>query len=159
MKINTALFGILCLLCTACKKENNDAPVQPPKANITAEPATYFDSLFTRFKAGEWTGGDVASSQLLPDGRSLWLFGDSFTDTVYPDRHRPYDYFIHNSIVLTDSKNFTTLYNGTAANPQPFFEAEVPSLYWPNCAFISKDKTEIYVMLVVIQSTGNGGLF
>jgi len=75
---------------------------QPPgQTSITAVPAVYFDSLFTRHHAGEWTGGDIAYSRLLPDGRSFWLFGDAFTDTVYPDRHRPHDGFTHSVIVLT----------------------------------------------------------
>src|SRR5258706_6082417 len=110
MELNTTLLSILFLLSVSCKKETKNDTSILPKGNITAIPATYFDSLFTRSESGQWTGGDVAYSHLLPDGRSFWLFGDSFVDTVFPDRHRPHDYFIHSTIVLTDAmKNFTTL--------------------------------------------------
>lgn len=162
-------FLSIILLIASCKKDfnnivNNAASVENSTqkiTKITATPADYFDSLFTRYNAGEWTGGDVASSYKLPDGNSFWLFGDSFVDTVYADRHRPYDAFIHNSIVLTDAnKNFvTTLYGGTAKNPKPFFNAKAPKEYWPNCAFSSADKTKLYVMIATIKTTGEGGTF
>src|SRR5664279_546292 len=95
---------IIILLITSCKKDfnngvNNGASAENSIQNTTkiiTTPAGYFDSLFTRYNAGEWTGGDVASSYKLPDGNSFWLFGDSFVDTVYADRHRPTDAFIHN---------------------------------------------------------------
>lgn len=166
MNLNTTLFCLLCLLSASCKKEiNQNAIAASSVANavtsgITAVPASDFDSIFTRYEKGQWTGGDVAYSHILPDSRSFWLFGDSFVDTVFPDRRRPRGAFIHSTIVLTDSLGgFNTLYNGTERNPKPFFEAEEPIQLWPNCAFISKDEKTIYVMLVVIRATGEGGLF
>jgi hypothetical protein len=159
----------LVLLITSCKKEFTQGSQKNAESinsaetatSIIATPATYFDSLFTRYDAGQWTGGDVASSYRLPDGRSFWLFGDSFVDTVYADRHRPFDPFIHNSIVLTDaSANFiTTLYGGTAQNPKPFFNAVEPKEYWPNSAFTSQDQTTLFVMIATIKVNGDGGLF
>lgn len=155
----------LCLLLFSCRKQFNiaaqsNAVEKIISGGISAIPATYFDSLFTRFKKGEWTGGDVAYSHILPDGKSFWLFGDSFVDTVYADRHRPLKPFIHSTIVLTNNSGvFTTLYNGTVKDPRPFFEATEPRQLWPNCAFISKDNKHIYVLMVVIKTTGEGGLF
>ena len=166
MNLNKTFFCLLCLLSVSCKKEisqNTIATSSAANANawgITAVPASDFDSMFTRYDAGQWTGGDVAYSHILPDGRSVWLFGDSFVDTVFPDRHRPYDPFIHSTIVLTDSTGgFNTLYNGTVTNPKPFFEANEPYQLWPNCAFVSKDKKTLYVMLVIVKATNEGGLF
>lgn len=126
---------------------------------ITAVKATYYDSLFTRYNAGEWTGGDVASSLLLPDGSSFWLFGDSFVDTVYPDRHRPFDAFIHNSIVTTTpAGSFKTFYGGTAQSPKPFFDTAAPMILWPNTAFTNAAQTKVYVLMVSVKVTG-GGIF
>lgn len=166
MNLNTTLVCLLCLLSASCKKEINKNTVAASgianavTSGITAVPASDFDSMFTRYEKGQWTGGDVAYSHILPDGRSFWLFGDSFVDTVFPDRHRPRDAFIHSTIVLTDSfGGFNTLYNGTERNPKPFFEAQEPIQLWPNCAFISKDEKTLYVMIVVIKATGEGGLF
>ena len=44
-----------------------------------------FNQLFTRFS--EWTGGDATYSVPLPDGRVLWMFGDSFIGTVATVRY------------------------------------------------------------------------
>lgn len=169
MKKSLLLFCFSCFIFLSCKKQINNAAAQnlnnatiskKSSSTITAVPATYFDSLFTRYNKGQWTGGDVAYSHLLPDGRSMWLFGDSFVDTVYPNRRRPVGPFIHSTIVLTNPQGlFTTLYNGTVNNPKPFFKAEEPHQLWPNCAFISKDEKHIYVIMVIIKSTGEGGLF
>ena len=140
----------------SCKKDIDgantvsiqDAQQSISSTQITAVKATYYDSLFTRYKAGEWTGGDVASSLALPDGSSFWLFGDSFVDTVFPDRHRPLDAFIHNSIVTTNpSGSFSTFYGGTAQNPKPFFDTASPMILWPNCAFMNASQTNLYVMV------------
>lgn len=125
-----------------------------------ATSAGYFDSLFTRSQSGEWTGGDIAYSRALPDGRSFWLFGDAFTDTVYPDRSRPHGRFIHSVIVLIDSNGrFTSRYGGSKQNPEPFFPAVEPDQLWANCAFTSTDHRQLYVMLSRIRVTGEGGLF
>ena len=165
------LCSIACILLTACNKQITDKPILQTAGETTAlqstnalaataTRATYFNNLFTRYNAGEWTGGDVAFSLLLPDGRSMWLWGDSFVDTVYADRHRPFDPFIHNSIVLTNPQGlFTTLYKGTVRKPKPFFNAQDPYFYWPNCAFVNKQKTKVYVMMVRVKATGEGGLF
>ncbi len=150
---------------TGCSKQINNAAIAQSnadiaKGNIVTEPATYFDSMFTRFNKGQWTGGDVAYSHVLPDGRNLWLFGDSFVDTVFPNRTRPVGPFIHSTIVLTTPNGmFQTLFNGTVKNPKPFFEAEEPNQLWPNCAFLSKDEKHLYVLMVSIRATGEGGLF
>lgn len=105
-------------------------------------------------------GWHVAVSLLLPDGRSMWLWGDSFVDTVYADRHRPYDAFIHNSIVLTHPDGlFTTLYKGTANRPKPYFNSPDPYFYWPASAFLNKAKDRVYVMMIQVKATGEGGLF
>lgn len=160
----TAVVAIIVLI--SCKKDFNPSAYQSLSSDhasttITAEPAGYFDSLFTRYQAGQWTGGDVAYSYKLANGNSLWLFGDSFVDTVYPDRHRPFDAFIHNSMVITDAnRNFvTTLYGGTAKKPEPFFKAKDPKIYWPNSIFTTKDTSKLYVLLQDIMPNGEGGAF
>ncbi len=168
-KIQSSIF-LLAILLFSCTKPLTETPSLAADEKlvsnlssldaVSATPATYFDSLFTRYKAGEWTGGDVAYSHLLPDGKSLWLWGDSFVDTVYADRHRPVDAFIHNTIVLTNPQGlFTTLYNGTKKNPKPYFKANDPYFYWPNCAFLTANGKQIYVMMVRVKATGDGGLF
>lgn len=166
------IFTLSLIVCLffSCKKNiedistnNTSASLQEKTsalANFNTSTATYFDSIFTRYGGG-FTGGDVAYSHVLPDGRSVWFFGDSFLDTVYPDRHRPRTSFIHNMLVVTDpSGGFTTLHGGTTDDPLPFFVASDPDqFYWPTTAFLNKNKTQLFVMLIRVEANGEGGIF
>lgn len=151
---------------SSCKKDmqgNNDNVSHEEEAlssGIIATPDAYWDSVFTRYGNG-WTGGDIAYSYKLPDGRSVWLFGDSFLDTVFANRRRPVGGFTHS--VFTTTRNlgeaFTTIVGGTLQNPETLFPAEEPIQYWSNCAFTNTAGTKLYVQLVTIRTTGDGGLF
>src|SRR6478609_2161514 len=105
--MKTFCYTAACLfILFSCKKEaitndhQNAVSISNAAIIMTTE-ALYWDSVFTRYGNG-WTGGDGAISYRLPDGRVLWLWGDSFLDTVYADRHRPVIGFIHNQITTTD---------------------------------------------------------
>ncbi|MFG2141209.1 DUF4185 domain-containing protein [Streptomyces sp. NPDC048650] len=84
----------------------------------------------------DWTGGDGTHSVRLPDGRTLWLFSDTFLDRVLPPpdpRGRPYrrrtadhggtPLLRHNSAVVTarSGRPERTLTGGTPAAPGPLF--------------------------------------
>ncbi|MEQ8714760.1 MAG: DUF5005 domain-containing protein, partial [Cyclobacteriaceae bacterium] len=66
-----------------------------------------FINLFTRYGGG-WTGGDATYSILLPDGKTLWMFGDTFLGTVRPDRSRPGGPLSRNTFVVQDGEELTT---------------------------------------------------
>lgn len=159
---------LLAIIYGSCKKEiNNNSQSSAQKNNavastskIIATPSEYWDSVFTRYGNG-WTGGDVAYSYKLKDGLSLWLFGDSFLDTVYPNRTRPVTGFIHSVFASTTGLgyNFTTIVRGSLDNPQTMFPIKDPYQYWSNCAFTNTAGSTLYVQLVKIKSTGEGGLF
>ena len=59
------------------------APAAAPSRACGAEPTTgrAWEALFDGLH-GSWAGGDGAASVRLPDGRLLWLFGDTFTGTA-----------------------------------------------------------------------------
>ncbi|MEE4608513.1 MAG: DUF5005 domain-containing protein, partial [Desulfobacteraceae bacterium] len=80
-----ALLAII-LFLAAC------AGLGPPPGPPTpaAAPDPFFNRLFAR-TGGGWTGGDGTLSVPLGDGRTLWLFGDSFLGKVNPDGSRPAD--------------------------------------------------------------------
>jgi hypothetical protein len=69
---------------------------------------TEFDGLFTQNGPG-WTGADGTFSILLPDGRNLWLWSDTFIGTVDPATRRRESYFFtaHNSLTIHDPSNGT----------------------------------------------------
>ncbi|MGW7577445.1 DUF4185 domain-containing protein [Streptomyces sp. NPDC054765] len=99
----------------------------------TAEFARYGDD---NTRGDDWTGGDGTHSVRLPDGRTLWLFSDTFLDRIQPPpnsqgehhRWRTADtggapLLRHNSaVVMSRSGRLErTLTGGSAAAPGPFF--------------------------------------
>ena len=59
-------------------------------SRLGAAPDPRFNRQFTRLGDG-WTGADGTYSVALPDGRTVWMFGDTFLGRVNPDRSRPAD--------------------------------------------------------------------
>ena len=105
------------------------------------------------------TGGDAALSTQLPDGRVLWVFGDSFIDRLKPDGTRPLDTPVaRNAFVIQSRDCLTTLFRGTHRHPSAYLgTGEDPYLgwYWPNQPFVSHG--QVVVPLTHMQRTGPGG--
>jgi hypothetical protein len=120
-------------------------------APITVSKAADFNQLFTRYGGG-WTGGDATYSIPLPDGRVLWLFGDSFMGTVRPDRSRPASGFQRNAFVVQDGNNLTTLTGGSSAYLVP---TEAGWWYWPGHGLAHGDTLQ--VIMFGFKTTGSGG--
>jgi hypothetical protein len=163
-------------LFTACRDEKKDftsgsfypddpnqhVPPTPVDTTVTATPdscwlapisvrqAADFNLLFTRYGGG-WTGGDATYSIPLPNGRVLWLFGDSFMGTVNPNRSRPASGFQRNAFVLQDGKNLVTLSGDATAFVKP---AEAGWWYWPGHGSAHGDTLQ--VVLFGFKSTGSG---
>ena len=166
MQRNIFFFLICMASIFSCKKESNYSPAKAStkqddliqSGKIISIPASDFDSTFTRYGGG-WTGGDGAFSTRLPDGRDVWVFGDSFLDTVYPDRSRPAAPLIHNCLAVTDkSGSFITLHPGKAANPDAYFiPPQNGQYYWPTGLFTIPRRNELYVFLDRIQTGIHGG--
>lgn len=80
------------------------APASPAAAAAAAA-TSYFAN---ERGAGSFTGGDGTYSVPLPDGRTAWVFGDSFVGGVQPDGSRSHDptTFVRNSIVFQDGERF-----------------------------------------------------
>jgi hypothetical protein len=62
-----------------------------PLAAGAATADTSWDDLFQDYgdDTGPWTGGDGAQSLLLPDGKTMWFFGDTYLGKTNPDNTRP----------------------------------------------------------------------
>jgi hypothetical protein len=173
-------FPLLLLLatccCVACKDERDDFtsgnfyPIDPGtvtpdttthdttalipdcwKAPISVTKAGDFNQLFTR-SGGGWTGGDATYSIPLPDGRVLWLFGDSFMGTVKPDRSRAGSPFQRNAFVVQQGNDLTTLTGGATAYLEP---SEAGWWYWPGHGIAHGDTLQ--VVMFGFKSTGSGG--
>ena len=120
-----------------------------------AFPDPRFNRLFTRSHGG-WTGGDGTASVLLPDGRTLWLFGDTFLGSVRPDRTRPTNSpMIRNSFALQRDTDFITLYATVAGEPIDFVRPpHGTGWYWPGDATIINGC--LWIFMHHFQATGTG---
>lgn len=137
------LFGaLLLLLPSACLWKS--ASSSPPAA-IQAHPDPSFNHLFTR-SGGGWTGGDGTLSVALPDGRTLWLFGDTFLGQVRPDGSRPPDSpLIRNCLVVQNGQDLTTLHGGTERHPTAFLVPQDPKAwFWPGDGTVIGDRLLVF---------------
>src|SRR5512133_1553027 len=80
------------------------------------KPEGVVDTKFTRMFAKDCcgiTGADGEYSVLWPDGRTVWIFGDSFLGTVKPDRSREktIPWFIRNGMAVQEADTLRTIYN------------------------------------------------
>ena len=97
------------------------AAAAPTCADVSA---TVDTELLDRFgdygdTAGQWTGADSAYSVELPDGRTAWIYSDTFLGEVNETHGRPLDSaFIHNSINVDDDGEITTYTGGTPEAPE-----------------------------------------
>ena len=110
MRLFTAI--LLLSLLIACKDDDEPRVIPPdpdPEPIICEQSACWDESvyvcrdstyikLFTRDQG--WTGGDATYSVDLKNGKTLWMFGDTFINQVNPDRSRPSFRLINNSVVL-----------------------------------------------------------
>lgn len=102
-------------------------------ANVLAPPA---DDCIPEFPyTGGWLGGDAAYSVPLADGRSVWLFGDTFIGAS-DQRTRTNSKLIHNSIAVSecnDAGHWSIDYAwGTADDgaAKAFVPGESKTRYW-----------------------------
>jgi len=105
----------------SCYPDVSPACVASPPTETTVTSATAPAALFARYAAATrdgWTGGDSTYSVQLPDGRTLWLFSDTFLGPLNRDGTRPTGaVLVNNVFVVQDGAKLSTVYGGTAAHP------------------------------------------
>ena len=117
----------------------------------------HYNLLFTRYGNG-WTGADATYSIGLPDGRILWLFGDTFLGTVRADRSREGSKFLRNSLVVQQGDELETIYQVVNGNPSAYFSPTDPAeWYWPMDGTIHNG--ELQIMLARFGQTGTAGMW
>jgi hypothetical protein len=122
-----------------------------------AVPDTAFDSMFTAYGNNtdpgivRWLGGDSTWSIRLPDGRTIWIFSDTFVGHVVWDGSRGVytipqaTTMIHNCYVVQQPNAMTlgkTLFGGTPAQPLSLINPAVGdgSWYWTGDATLEGSK-------------------
>ena len=135
-----------------------------PAVAVTVTPDTAFQTLFQSYGndntlLDDWTGADGALSVLLPDGRVVWDFSDTFLGLVRSDGSRPPGQpFINNSMIVEDGDALVqTLHGGTPEAPTSLIRpADQDSWYWVGDMTVEGDRLRVFVM--EFTRTG-GGIF
>lgn len=137
-------------------------------SNLNKKSVDDFTTFFARDCCGV-TGADGIYSVLLPDGRTVWIFGDSFIGTVNADGSREKDspIFIRNAMAVQDGDSLRTLYNEIdgwktslvvpegAPKGKQFSEDSL--WYWPGDGFIENGKLKVFMSAFYQADTGNWG--
>jgi hypothetical protein len=121
-------------------------------APADAADAAQFDRLWHLERNGPgWTGGDGAFSVRLDDGRTAWIFGDSFIGGVLPDGSRSPDWhMVRNTVVVQDGACLSTAIGGTAQAPTALLRPSDPAVwYWPQTAVADGDLLHLLMQRVV----------
>lgn len=142
-------------LLVSCKSNPTEtATGQHPDLTVTED--SIFNAFF--FPGGNgFTGGDGTYSVLLPDGRSVWIFGDSFIGNVTQDlkRIKTEPQYIRNCFVLLEKDSLITLQQG---KPDEFKSMMIPPevndrkkgyreqdiWYWPGDGLVENGKLYVF---------------
>jgi hypothetical protein len=129
--------------------------VQPPLSTGQNANESRFDSVYTQYfrrNSGGWTAGDATISIPLPDGRVIWLFGDSYTVNVNPVNNTlPCLFQVRNCMMVQDSVDpsvFKTILDTTmtGVNMTTFkLRPNDTSLFWPGHGYLYNDTVYIFL--------------
>ncbi|UWO01826.1 DUF5005 domain-containing protein [Bacteroides sp. D2] len=101
---------------------------------------------------GSVTGGDGMYSIPLPDGRSIFLMGDSYIGTVTNGQRSASDHMYRNTYIVYNKGKVNAIYgansnkNASAAVPPEFLDEK--KWYWPGHGFVDDNKLYIFQTLM-----------
>jgi hypothetical protein len=132
--------------------------------SVKVMPDAAFQALFESYGndntlLDDWTGADGALSVLLPDGRVVWDFSDTFLGFVNSDESRPPGQpFINNSMIVEEGGALVqTLHGGTSSSPTSLIiPGDENAWYWVGDMTVEGDRLRMFVMEFI--RTG-GGIF
>lgn len=110
---------------------------------------------------GSVTAGDGMYSIPLPDGRSIFLMGDSYVGTVTGGQRPTSDRMYRNTYIVYDDGNVSAVYgyggdkNASAAVPPGYPNEQ--KWYWPGHGFVNDDKLYIFQTLMYQGADGMWG--
>ncbi len=125
--------------------------------NVIAEAPEQFNK-FTNVNGG-WRAADGTISLLLPDSKTLWLFGDCFIGEkkgefgINPWKSK----MINNAAIIEDGSVLTAFYGGTFENPTSFIPGDGLDFFWPEHAIIENDTLKIFAVRVMYKDNGTPG--
>jgi hypothetical protein len=117
----------------------------------TPRTAAGYQAMFDAKNDRTWAGGDQAATVPLPDGRVLWLFGDTIRGTRRPDGSRsPDSAFVHNSMLVQAAGCLVAVPAVAEVIPSP----RDGEWYWPQDGVVQGDR--LVVFCARVRRTGPG---
>lgn len=123
-------------------------PCHTPAPNSAAGYARAFEVI-----SGGWAGGDQASTAQLPDGRVLWIFGDTLQGTWTPEGTLIGACMVHNSFILQDAGCFVPVNGPDGREVIP--DRSDGQWYWPQHALA--DGTRLWVLALRVAGSPSEG--
>lgn len=130
------------------------------------------DTAFTALFSGDcdgFTGGDGTYSVALPDGRTIWLFGDTFIGGLNPDGTREVQdpLFIRNCAIVQDGTHMHTLFQEVNGKNASFAIPPVTSgnsaitedsvWFWPGDGLVEGGRFRLFLSEFIKGDTGTWG--
>jgi hypothetical protein len=121
---------------------------------ISQAQSSYLDSTFTSYfrRTHGWTGGDATLSIALPDGKTMWLFGDSYIDHYDSTNNTlPCLFQVRNCVTVQDAislNQMTTHIDSTKTGiNQTYFKIGTvgSTVYWPDHGFVKDDTVFVFL--------------
>lgn len=151
-----AVFSLVVTLVGCVQKVENSNQVEYQSKQVLE------DSLFNRYflPRGEgYTGGDGTYSVLLPDGRTIWIWGDTFLGNVTEDNRRIKTDPLYIRNCFTIIKNDTTLETIHQGDPSEWKSMMIPPevedgssgknerelWYWPGDGFVEDNTLKVFL--------------
>ena len=140
-------FALLCS-CKKSKKENDTAVKKVYKDSL-------FDQRFEMYGPG-FTGGDATYSVPLPDGRIVWIFGDTFIGPITPEltRKKTDPLYIRNCFVMQQGEQMNILHQGKHEEFKSMIipmevengeKTELDIWFWPGDGFVQDNKLKVFL--------------
>ena len=150
------------LVSLAWLAASTNALAEAPARTVMVTPDSTFQAMFESYGndntlLDDWTGADGALSILLPDGRVLWIFSDTFLGFVNNDGSRPPGQsFINNSMIVQDNGALVqTLHGGTAQSPTSLIiPGDQNAWYWVGDVTVEGDQLRVFVMEFIRTGPG-----
>ena len=129
--MNKFIYLLACTLFVSCQNNN-----KPSVTKMEVELDSMWCTRLMPGLGGGVTGGDGAISIDLKDGRSLFMWGDSFFGDVVDDKRSKDSKFVMGNTftIINEKGELETLYSGDLKNPSAYIPAEQdgdsPRWYW-----------------------------
>ena len=151
-----------CLVFIALISIHGQVLGEVPEAAVKVAPDTVFQAMFAAYGndntlLDDWTGADGAMSILLPDGRVVWDFSDTFLGFVNSDGSRPSGQpLINNTVVVQQTGALVqTLHGGTAQSPSALIvPGDQDAWYWVGQMAVEGDRLRVFVIEFIRTGPG-----